>query len=175
MELALGSENPVKVAATERAAERFGGRVTALGVDSGVSDQPTGHDETRQGAEQRAVRARGLLDRTVPDPPVLGVGLEGGVAPVEDGRWLVMWAAVTDGDRWGRGTGPGVALPDRVARRVADGEELGPVVDDLLGENGTKHGQGAAGAFSGGLIDRESALVAALAGALGPFVTGYYD
>jgi inosine/xanthosine triphosphatase len=178
MELAVGSENPVKHRATERAAPDGAG-VRAVGVESGVSDQPRGHAECREGAERRARRALAATNATH------GVGLEGGVATFEDAftrsggederLWLVMWAAVTDGERWGYGTGPLFVLPERVARPVRDGGELGPVLDEYLGTDGIKHGEGAAGMFTAGASDRTSALSHAVAGALGPFVTGHYE
>ncbi|MFC7225981.1 inosine/xanthosine triphosphatase [Salinirubellus salinus] len=176
MELVVGSENPVKRRATERAAPEDA-TVLAFGVDSGVSDQPRGHAACRAGAENRARRALDASDTAATH----GVGLEGGVATLEgafegtDGRlWLVMWAAVTDGDRWGYGTGPSLVLPDVVADPVREGGELGPVLDEYLGTAGIKHGEGAAGVFTGGASDRTSALAHAVAGALGPFVTDHY-
>lgn len=172
MRIAVGSENPVKVAATERALDgRFDAEVVPVGVDSGVAEQPRGHPETVAGAENRAVGAR---DRT---DAALGVGIEGGVAAFEgtDGCFLVMWAAATDGRRVGRGAGPSIRLPGTVADRVRDGAELGPVMDDLLGTEGVARGQGATGALTGGAVDREAALAAAVAGALGPFVTDLYE
>ena len=139
-------------------------------VDSGVSEQPTGHEETVTGAETRARNALGSGDYD------LGVGLEGGVARFEgtDGLFLVMWAAVTDGERMGHGSGPSFRLPDGIAERVEAGEELGPVMDDVLGENDVAKKQGAAGAFSDGVVDRDDALAAAVAAAMGPFVTDQY-
>jgi non-canonical (house-cleaning) NTP pyrophosphatase len=85
-----------------------------------------------------------------------------------------MWAAVTDGDRVGHGSGPSLELPAAIAARVRDGEELGPVMDDVLGTTDVAKRDGAAGALSGGRIDRETALGTALAGAFGPFVTELY-
>ena len=134
-----------------------------------MSEQPTGHGETVAGAETRArnVLAAGGYD--------LGVGIEGGVADVEaaPGLFLVMWAAA-DGDRLECGSGPALRLPEQVAERVRSVEELGPVMDDALGESGVARGRGAAGALTGGRIDRTEALSAAVAGALGPFVTDPY-
>jgi non-canonical (house-cleaning) NTP pyrophosphatase len=66
-------------------------------------------------------------------------------------------------------------LPDRIADRVRAGEELGPVMDEVLGEDDVARNQGAAGALTAGSIDREEALASAVAGALGPFVTGHYS
>jgi inosine/xanthosine triphosphatase len=135
-----------------------------------VSEQPFGHDETIRGAENRArnVLATGDFD--------YGVGLEGGVAEFDgtDGLFLVMWAAVTDGDAVGHGAGPSLELPAGIAARVREGEELGPVMDDVLGTTDVAKKEGAAGALSGGRIDREQALGTAVAGAFGPFGTEFY-
>jgi len=166
MHVAVGSGNPVKVDAVQAALPDA--RVESVPVDSGVAEQPYGFAESIEGAETRARRALDGHD--------LGVGIEGGVArlPDAEGLWLVMWAAVTDGDRWGRGEGPSIRLPTDIASRVDTGEELGPVMDDVLGEDGVARNQGAAGALTGGVIDREAALTAAVAGALGPFLTDHY-
>ncbi len=171
MRVAVGSTNPVKRSATEATFEAFpGGTVESEAVESGVSEQPVGHVETLQGAENRAdaALAAGAYD--------LGVGIEGGVAEFDGagGLYLVMWAAVTDGETTGRGAGPSLRLPESVAARVRDGEELGPVMDDAFDLENVKENQGAAGVLTGELIDRESALRTAVAGALGPFVTDRY-
>jgi non-canonical (house-cleaning) NTP pyrophosphatase len=193
----VGSGNPVKRAATEAAfhdsaaTDQFvDATVRAEPVDSGVSEQPRGHAETRRGAVTRAVAAH----ETGAD---LGVGIEGGVgsfdpvtaaevangapAGATDGAGdaapesaggdlsLLVWAAVTDGTEVGVATGPSFPLPPAVARRVRDGEELGPVVDDLLDESGVARGRGTAGVVTGGRVDRRDALRTAVAGALAPF------
>lgn len=170
MHVAVGSENSVKVSATERAlAGRLDATVTGVAVDSGVPEQPRGHEQTLTGARTRAERA-------VAAGADLGVGIEGGVAtfPGAGCLFLIMWAAVTDGDRRSVGTGPSLQLPATVAERVRDGAELGPVMDDLLGTDDLAKNAGAAGALTDGIIDRESALVHAVAAASGPFVTDLY-
>ncbi|MFC4549047.1 MULTISPECIES: inosine/xanthosine triphosphatase [Halorussus] len=192
MRVGVGSTNPVKRRATEAAFESLESTasdtaasettatdstpvesvaVESVAVASGVSEQPFGERETVAGAENRA---RNALDSGEYD---LGVGLEGGVAEAEgvDGLFLVMWAAATDGERVGRGAGPRLRLPDAIADRIRDGEELGPVMDDVLGEDDVAKKQGAAGALTAGIVDREGALADAVAGALGPFVTGLYE
>ncbi|WP_424019773.1 DUF84 family protein [Halorientalis pallida] len=168
MRVAVGSENPVKVAATRRALPDA--VAEPVDVASGVPEQPRGRDQTISGARNRAEAALAATDAA------LGVGIEGGVARVEgtDGLFLIMWAAVTDGERWGVGGGPSLRLPDDVAARVADGAELGPVMDDLLDTEGVAEREGAAGVLTGERIDRESALVHAVASAAGPFVTERY-
>jgi inosine/xanthosine triphosphatase len=179
----VGSGNPVKRRAVESALPDAA--VEAIPVGSGVSEQPFGHAETIAGAENRA---RAVLEAGAYD---LGVGVEGGVAEFPsaarrresdgvaelDGTadlYLVMWAAVTDGELVGRGAGPSVPLPDSIAERLRAGEELGPVMDDVLGEDDVAKKQGAAGALTAGRVDREAALTVAVAGALGPFVCDLY-
>ncbi|HKL28496.1 MAG TPA: inosine/xanthosine triphosphatase [Natrialbaceae archaeon] len=172
MRIGVGTANPVKIAATEDAvADLVGATVESIAVESGVSEQPYGHAETIEGAETRAERTYEAGDFD------LGVGIEGGVAEFEavDGLFLVMWAAVTDGTTMGRGSGPSLRLPTDVAQRIENGEELGPVMDDLLDTEGVARDQGAAGVLTANIIDRQSALESAIAGALGPFVTGQYQ
>jgi len=170
MDIAVGSTNPVKRQATERALENAGvdADVATVGVDSGVPEQPRGAAETARGARTRARNALGGHD--------LGVGIEGGVeddGPI-DGLALVMYAAVTDGDRTELAAGPALRLPDRIAERVRAGAELGPVMDDALDTRNLKERAGAAGTLTGGATDRTEALSTAVAGALGPFLTDRY-
>jgi len=185
MLIGVGSGNPVKREATERAvaaAAGFGGDATteACPVLSGVPEQPRGTPETRAGATNRAEavldadRGEGEGDAAGYD---LGVGIEGGIAEYEGSGelFLVMWAAVSDGDRTGVGAGPSLALPDPIADRVRDGEELGPVMDDVLGESDVARNRGAAGALTAGGVDRTEALATAVSAALAPFVTELYE
>jgi len=185
LRVGVGSGNPVKRRAVElslgaAADADLPGDPTAVAVesvpvDSGVSEQPTGHAETVAGAENRAAAVL-EADAGSPSAYDLGVGIEGGVAEFDgdDGRYLIMWAAVTDGDRVGRAAGPSLALPADVAARIDDGEELGPVMDDRLGTDGVATRGGAAGALTAGRVDRAEALAAAVSGALGPFVSELY-
>ncbi|MDQ2053400.1 inosine/xanthosine triphosphatase [Halobellus sp. H-GB7] len=192
MYVAVGSGNPVKRDATARVFP--GATVVAEAVPSGVSEQPIGHDETRAGAQNRAEAVLETVRDEADDSEEtrLGVGIEGGVASFGDGRvvddanaaadaeapatdtYLVMWAAATDGDRWGVGSGPSLRLPESIATRIHDGEELGPVMDDVLGESNVAKNQGAAGAFTAGQLTRTDALEDAVAAAAAPFLSGLY-
>ena len=175
MRVAVGSGNPVK---RDAAARIFAeAEVVAEPVPSGVSEQPIGRVETREGARTRAERAlkSGGYD--------LAVGLEGGVTATTDDegrenaaadRYLIMWAAVTDGNRWGVGGGPSYPLPASIATRIGGGEELGPVMDDVLEASNVAENQGAAGALTAGRTTRTDALATAVAAAAGPFLTGLY-
>ncbi|KKF39479.1 hypothetical protein FK85_28295, partial [Halorubrum saccharovorum] len=164
MRVGVGSGNPVKRRAVEQVLESSRGTdlvdelggdprtvaVESVPVSSGVSEQPTGHAETIAGAENRA---EGVLDADQ-GPYDLGVGIEGGVAGFDgaDGLFLVMWAAVSDGSRVGRGAGPSLELPTDIATRIDEGEELGPVMDDVLDTNGVARRGGAAGALTNGRV-----------------------
>jgi len=167
MRVAVGSGNPVKRDAVAAALPEA--TVEAVSVESGVPEQPWGDDETVEGACNRAERALESGDYD------LGVGLEGGVAERDGSLFLVMWAAASDGERVEVGGGPRLRLPEDVAARLRDGAELGPVMDDLLDTSGVAEKQGAAGVLTGGVTDRTEALRTAVAGALGPFVTDYYE
>lgn len=166
MHVAVGSTNPVKVAAVREA--RTDDRVTAVDVESGVPEQPRGREQTVAGAQTRAEAA---YSDTGADN---GVGIEGGVADRDRpaGLWLIMWAAVTDGSRTAFGAGPSVRLPDGVASRVRNGEELGPVLDDTLDREDVGEQEGAIGVYTDGQVTREDALLAAVAGAFGSFTLG---
>lgn len=167
MDVAVGSTNPVKRAAVERALAAVEPTVETVAVDSGVAEQPTSLQETVEGAKTRARRA---LAESKADT-VYGIGCEGGVAQLEDvpGRSLIMWAAVTDGDRVECGGGPSIRLPDDIATAIAAGDELGPVIDRICETENTAENQGAIGILTDGMIDRTEALATAVACAFGPF------
>jgi inosine/xanthosine triphosphatase len=136
--VAVGSTNPVKVAAARAVLDRLapGVRVEGVAAASGVPDQPWGDAQTVAGAR---ARARAAL-AAVPGAE-LGVGFEGGVVEEADGAMRTCaWAAVAAPDgRSGIGGSLAMPLPDAVAARLRGGEELGHAIDALTGESGTKH------------------------------------
>lgn len=164
--VAVGSTNPVKEAAVRTGLSAVAPATSTHDVASGVPEQPRSVATTVAGAE---ARAEGAL--AAADDADYGAGLEGGVARLEGapGLHLIMWAAVTDGDRTGRASGPSLRLPNPVAQRVEAGEELGPVMDDRLDRTGVARCEGAVGVLTGGLLSREEALAAAVSSAFAPF------
>jgi Uncharacterized conserved protein len=160
----VGSTNPVKIAAVQRVFPHAS--VLPRPADSGVSPQPRSVSETVAGAR---TRARAAFAGQSTD---LGVGIEGGVAPLSlDAGWqLIMWAAVTDGDRLQLGMGPGLTLPARIAAPVADGVELGLVMDTLADATDTARGDGAMGLLTAGQLTRTDALAGAVATAAAPWL-----
>jgi inosine/xanthosine triphosphatase len=167
--VAVGSTNPVKVGAARTMVQRLAPRAEVVGiaVPSGVPDQPWGDDETMRGAIARARAARAVQDAD------LGIGIEGGVvAEADGGVRSCAWAAVVGRDgREGVGGSLAMRLPDRVARLVRDGVELGHAMDALTGERNVKQGVGAVGILTAGLVTRQQAYEVLVAYALVPFLS----
>lgn len=170
--VAVGSLNPVKIAAVNAAVQRVWPMAVVVGVavESGVSSQPLSDEEAIAGATQRArlARAVGSAD--------LGVGLEGNTVDTGYGMFTTGWAAVTD--RVGTvslGSSGRLPLPDFVAQAVRQGQELGPLMDELAGERNTKQRQGAVGILTNGLVTRQAALEIAVLYALARFLHPLYQ
>ena len=167
---AVGSRNPVKIAASQAVLRRVYGEgidVRGVAVASGVSRQPWGDEETLRGAVNRAVAALRITGAS------LGVGLEGGLVEVDGQVFTSAWCAVARADgTTGVAGGANMLLPPLVAQAVREGAELGPTMDDLTGLENTKHAQGAIGILTQGYLDRQSAyehiLTLALARHLSP-------
>ena len=167
MKVAVGSTNPTKVAAVETVVKRFwpDAEIIALAVPTGVSEMPMSDEETITGARNRALAVRQAVNAD------LGFGLEGGVHPDPLGLLLQGWVVVVDGNgREGLACAGRLRLPPMIADRVLAGEELGPVMDDLLGEANVKAKGGAIGALTAGLIPREQSFAVGVGYALSPFV-----
>lgn len=168
MKVAVGSLNPVKITAVAATITRIWPEAEIVPVDvpTGVSDMPLSDDETITGARNRARAARAELDAD------LGVGLEGGVHPAASGLLLQGWVVVVDRNgREGIGGAARLPLPTHIAQRVRNGEELGPVMDDVLDDHNTKQKGGAVGALTAGLVNRDETFAVAVGYALAPFVS----
>jgi len=144
-------------------------RVEVHDLTSIAPRMPMSVAEILDGARRRAV-AMFQQVRETPDV-TFAVGLEGGLAPAPagDGCWsLQTWAAVYDGRDWGYGSGPAIVLPSSVSARVAGGEELGDVIDELAAApvRGTR---GAWGILTRDLIGRRDAFRLAVIAAFARF------
>ena len=87
LSVAVGSSNPVKLNACERAFQTmFPGhkiRVVPVPAPSGVSDQPFTDEETKTGAVNRANACWAKYKEKFDDHPDFAVGLEGGVQEIQ--------------------------------------------------------------------------------------------
>jgi non-canonical (house-cleaning) NTP pyrophosphatase len=85
------------------------------------------------------------------------------------------WAVVVGRDgRTGVGGSLAMPLPDRVAALVRNGVELGHAMDQVSGGRDTKHGAGAVGILTAGLVDRQRAYESLVTYALAPFLAPEY-
>ncbi|HZD10544.1 MAG TPA: inosine/xanthosine triphosphatase [Candidatus Binatia bacterium] len=171
MRVAVGSTNPAKLDAVRAAIVRVWpqAQVEGVAVASGVAEMPMSDAECLMGARNRAHAAREALGAN------LGVGLEGGAQRQGEMLLLVGWvvACAADGREGVAGTAR-LPLPALIADRVLAGEELGPVMDDLLDEHKSNHRGGAVGALTAGLVLRGDAFAMAVSYALSPFVAAEF-
>ena len=171
MRVAVGSRNPVKITAVQSTFEKVWPRaeIVSASVPSGVSNMPMRDEECIRGARNRADVVREWLDAD------FGVGLEGGVHPDPVGLLLVGWVVIVDRNgREGVGGTARLPLPAAIAKQVLDGQELGPLMDELLGEENVKQKGGAVGALTAGLVPRSETFAVAVAYALAPFVAAEF-
>ena len=167
MKVIVGSLNPIKIAAVKQSFHRHWPdvQVTGTAVDTGVSEMPKSDKECIAGATNRAQAALQLSDAE------FGVGLEGGVNPEPHGLMLVGWVVIVRSDGTESiGCTAKNPLPKTLADRILAGEELGPVMDDVLSDHNTSQKGGASGALTAGLVQRQDKFAMAVAYALAPFV-----
>lgn len=164
----MGSTSDSKLRATRAVFARIDPQasVEAVPVDSAVSEQPIGDQETVAGALQRARESRRIADAD------FGVGIEGGVHQDDRGVWLSAWVAVVDREgREGLGGGLRVMLPGWIANRAMAGEPVGDIVDRLLDKRDAHEALGVIGLLTRRLVDRQAALEQGLLAALAPFLS----
>ncbi|MCJ7549362.1 MAG: inosine/xanthosine triphosphatase [Anaerolineae bacterium] len=158
---AIGSTNPVKLAAAKAVIGRLYGvhiDVVAVSVPTGVPSQPWGDKQTRRGAINRARAAQAATSAT------WGLGLEGGLLEIEDdgdaeGLYTNAWCAVVDEyGTLGAAGGANMWLPPSVVASLRAGLELGAAIDRLTGLADTSNHDGAIGALTQGWLTRRQAF-----------------
>ncbi len=182
MRIVVGSTNPVKIyAVREVFAEYFpGSEVVGVAVATGVSEQPISEAETIAGAKNRALAALNS------DPASeYGVGLEGGVTEVDGELFECAWAAIITKNlklknqnqneklknyEIGLGGGLYFEIPPKVAARIRAGEELGPIMEELMRYD-VKRNEGAIGVLTKGKLTRQAAYEQIVKSALVRFVS----
>lgn len=126
----------------------FDSEVIGVQASSDVSPQPLGNDAFR-GARNRAVHAQELAKCD------LAVGVEGGIIEFDCRRYA--FAAVSIVDAKGRESSATTGLfplPLESLKLVDEGLELGEAMDRITGTSDVKHGLGAVGILTKGVIDR---------------------
>ena len=196
IKVVVGSKNPVKVEAVAEAFQKYWPKCEVMGaeVSSGVSAQPMSELETMNGARQRAYGALKIDSETQ-----YGVGIEGGVSELNptSPSWSGMhggrgklyecaWVCVvkksqitnsqilkSKSQEYEEGLGGGLyfELPGKIAQKIREGGELGPLMDEFTGKSNVKQGSGAIGIFTKGELDRKAAYVQIVLSALIKFVS----
>lgn len=151
LQTVIASKNPAKINAVSIVMTELGlvFDLQAADTASGVSAQPVTQEETRLGAINRSKQALGLGVE-------LAFGLEGGVFELEGQMYLCNWGALYSKEGLlFTAAGAQIPLPEEIAVRLREGEELGPVMDDYAQESGIRKHKGAVGILTAGLINRE--------------------
>jgi len=164
----IASKNPVKIEATKAGFQRMFPSLSfdfeGLSVSSNVSDQPMSHEETKEGASNRAQNAK--LDFPNAD---FWVGIEGGVHQDEFGMQAFAWVVVQSCDKTSQAQTAVFYLPEPIAKMVKEGIELGEADDIYFGRSNSKQKDGAVGILTKGEIDRKAYYEHAMVMVLIPF------
>lgn len=162
MKIFVGSTNPVKINAVITAASETWPQVSVTGLDvpSQIREQPLSDEETRQGAANRAraALAAGLktLTETLANDQVLGVGLEGGVlTDSNQDMWSTVWITVIDQEgNLFEANGARFKVDPIVAEPIKKGEEMGPIIAQIVGQDDVRSKQGMIGVITANFVDR---------------------
>ena len=169
--VAVGSHNPLKLAATRSVIRRVfpEAEFVAVASESGVSINPSSNRETIIGARTRAKTARGRAGAD------WGIGLEGGITRVGKEWFTCVWGVIWDGKDETRGGGVHFQLPPLVLKGILQNNtEMGTGIDKLTGMRMTKRRMGAEGILTNGLIDRKDTFETTLIYALAPRLSRKY-
>lgn len=162
--VSIGSKNPVKVKAVEEGMSKTVGTVFvhAVDVDSGVSKQPIGFDETAKGAINRAKSAFESIQC------IYGVGIEAGLVNI-GGKYLdVHVCAVYDGIDYTIGTSKGFQVPFEIVEEIKKGFECGVVAENLYNIKNIGMKEGIIGYLSDNNIKRIDLCIDAVISAMIP-------
>jgi len=168
MKIIVGSTNPAKVNAVKRVAEQLFDEVEVNGLktNSGVSDMPMSEQETMTGSINRARIASNQGD--------FGIGIEGGVSDTKQGMFLFAWITIINKNKISLSCTNKILLPENIASELRNGRELGPLIDELTGQEKVSHSEGAFGLLTKGSISRVKSFENAVYCAFMKFINKEY-
>lgn len=168
----IASKNPAKIQAVELAFTKVfpqqNFNFKGVSVPSGVPDQPMGEAQTLQGAENRVAQA---MQQYKAD---FWVGLEGGLTHANNQLEAYAWMVIRSQTMYGKGRTGSFFLPQKVAKLVHQGLELGEADDIVFGQSNSKQKGGAVGLLTHNLLTRTTYYEQALVLALIPFINPTY-
>ncbi len=152
----VASRNPVKMNATKSGFLRvFSNKTFAIegvSVDSGVSGQPMGREDTLKGAINRVNEAK----KKEPNADYW-VGIEGGLTKIGEEMEAYAWIVIkSKTGNIGKGRTGSFFLPQKVANLINQGIELGEADDIVFKRDNSKQENGAVGILTGNVLTRAS-------------------
>lgn len=169
MQIAVGSQNPIKIQAVLEAFQivwpTINWDTVGVKIPSGVSDQPMSDLESITGARNRAKRA---LEHTNAD---YGVGLEGGLHRIENQWFDCGWVVIVDKQyNEGIGSTAKILTPQKMIDYIMQGMELGHVNDLLFKRENSKQSEGHFGLMTNNAITRHEGYKHGVIMALARFI-----
>lgn len=160
--VSIGSKNPIKIKGVQLAMEKTIGniKVVPIDVDSEVSNQPWGFEETTKGAINRAKKAYYSISS------IYGVGIEAGLVEI-GGKYLdIHICAIFDGRTYTIGTSQGFQIPEEILEEMKKGEECSKAAEKVYGLKDIGREDGIIGYLTNKNINRvdlcESAVLMAM-------------
>lgn len=175
IKIAIGTLNKAKIQAVKEIITEIWKEAEFIPAEteSKVSNQPMSDTEGIKGAINRAKQA---LEKTSAD---YGIGLEGSVEENEYGMFLGGWVAIVGKNgKTGIGSSGKVLLPKQIREKIKAGEELGPIMQELVNDkdNEVRQTIGTNGILTKKLYDRTKEFKDATRCALAKFVSPeFYD
>ncbi|ABO35546.1 protein of unknown function DUF84 [Methanococcus maripaludis C5] len=153
--VSVGSTNPVKVSAVEKAIAKTVGNmlVTPSDVESGVPNQPNGFEETFKGAYNRA---KGAFEKV---NSVYGIGIEAGMVEIGEKKLDIHICVVYNGLDYSVGTSQGFQIPKEISDKIDEGFECGSVTEETYGIKNIGQKNGLIGVLSDDNILREELCI----------------
>ncbi len=154
MKINIGSTNQNKVNAVRDAFSKYfkNVKISAIEVDSGVSNQPMSMKDIVKGAKNRAVNA-------YTKDCDFSVGVEAGlfVFPEVKTSYLdVNCCAIFDGRNFFLGLGPAFEYPEKVLHKIiTENKEASDAFDEFSGSKNIKHKEGIVGILTKGRMKRQ--------------------
>ena len=172
MKIAIGTLNKAKNEAVQNVIRKVWPQAQYFSTktSSNIKEQPLTDEEGIEGAINRANHALQLIPEAD-----YGIGLEGTVDTNKYGMFLSGWVAIIDREgKTSIGCSGKVLMPDYLASRLIQGEELGLIVQEYLNDtnNEVRHSSGTNGLLTNNLYTRvrefEDATLCALAKFVSP-------
>jgi len=164
----VGSTNPVKINAIKNTMSTYYPeseiKCKGLNAPSLVSEQPMTSQETREGAINRLRYCQKVEDAD------FYAAIEGGVDLFEDGASTFAYIIIANNERMSVGRGANLPLPLGVYTRLKEGDELGPLMDELFNTKNIKQKGGAIGLLTNGYATREANYTQAAILTMAPFI-----